>query len=106
VWRHHVHAWRGARGEDGAAILAPQLSAAPAHHADGMLRLTGFFPSRPLQINLALKFQVVANQWRIFAIAIPLPAPPVTKGCQEGVGSVVSDRFVQNVHCGAIGKGR
>jgi len=62
----------------GAAILAPQLSAAPALDADGMLRLTGFFPTRPLQINFDLKFQVVANQWRIFGIAITTPpAPPV-----------------------------
>jgi len=42
-----------------------------------MLRLTGFFPTRPLQINFDLTFQNVANQWRIYGLSIATPqAPP------------------------------
>jgi hypothetical protein len=53
-----------------AALLAPQLTAAPALDAEQRLHLTGFFPTRPLQINFDLLFQVVAGQWRLFGISI------------------------------------
>ena len=36
------------------ALAAPQLSAPPALDGNGMLRLTGAFPTRPLQINFDL----------------------------------------------------
>jgi hypothetical protein len=62
----------------GAALLAPQLTAAPAVDADKRLRLTGFFPTRPLQINFDLSYQVSSGQWRLFGIAIATPeAPPL-----------------------------
>jgi hypothetical protein len=61
----------------GTALLAPQLTAAPALDADKRLRLTGFFPTRPQQINFDLSFQVAGGQWRLFGIAIATPdAPP------------------------------
>jgi hypothetical protein len=60
-----------------AALLAPQLTAAPALETDGKLRLTGFFATRPLQINFDLTYQVVGGQWRMFGISIATPeAPP------------------------------
>jgi hypothetical protein len=60
-----------------AALLAPQLTAAPAIETDGKLRLTGFFPTRPLQISFDLSYQAVGGQWRLFAISIATPeAPP------------------------------
>lgn len=60
-----------------AAITAPQLTAAPAIDADKMLRLTGFFPTRPLQINFDLLFESVGGQWRLFGISVQTPqAPP------------------------------
>ena len=60
-----------------AALLAPQLTATPALDADGRLRLTGFFPTRPLQINFDLTYQVAGGQWRLFGISIATPeAPP------------------------------
>jgi hypothetical protein len=60
-----------------AALLAPQLTAAPALDADKRLRLTGFFPTRPQQINFDLSFQVAGGQWRLFGISIATPeAPP------------------------------
>src|SRR6267143_426658 len=39
------------------ALAAPQLTAPPALDDHGMLRLTGFFPTRPLQLNFDLLFQ-------------------------------------------------
>jgi hypothetical protein len=62
----------------GAALLAPQLTAAPALDGERRLHLTGFFPTRPQQINFDLSFQVVGGQWRLFGIAIATPeAPPL-----------------------------
>ena len=64
----------------GAALLAPQLTAVPAFDQRGFLHLTGFFPTRPQQINFDLLFQDVANQWRLFGIAINTPdAPTATR---------------------------
>jgi hypothetical protein len=55
------------------ALAAPQLTAAPALDGSGMLRLTGFFPTRPLQINFDLLFQNVGGQWRLFGISVATP---------------------------------
>ncbi|MFB6459235.1 hypothetical protein [Bradyrhizobium tunisiense] len=57
----------------GAALLAPQFSEAPALDPRGMLRLAGYIPTRPQQIQFDLTFQVVGGQWRLFAIAIATP---------------------------------
>jgi hypothetical protein len=62
-----------------AAIAAPQLTAAPALDPKKMLRLTGLFPTRPLQINFDLLFQNVGGQWRLFGISVATPqAPPLS----------------------------
>jgi len=55
------------------ALAAPQLTAPPALDGDSMLRLTGFFPTRPLQIDFDLLFQNVAGQWRLFGISVATP---------------------------------
>jgi hypothetical protein len=55
------------------ALAAPQLAAAPALDGNGLLRLTGFFPTRPQQINFDLLFQNVAGQWRLFGISVATP---------------------------------
>jgi hypothetical protein len=57
-----------------AALVAPQLTAAPALDGKGMLRLTGHFPTRPQQIDFDLLFQNVGGQWRLFGIAVATPA--------------------------------
>ena len=58
------------------ALMAPQLSAPPHLEANGMLRLTGAFPTRPLQISFDLLFQNVGGQWRLFGISVQTPQPP------------------------------
>ena len=56
------------------ALAAPELTAAPALDGKGMLRLTGHFPTRPLQIDFDLLFQNVGAQWRLFGISVATPA--------------------------------
>jgi len=53
-----------------AALLAPQLTVVPALDQSGMLHLAGYIPTRPLQINFDLVFQVVGNRWRLYSISI------------------------------------
>ncbi len=55
------------------ALAAPQLSSPPALDGNGMLRLTGSFPTRPLQINFDLLFQNAGGQWRLFGISVATP---------------------------------
>lgn len=59
-----------------AAIAAPQLTAPPSRDRN-LLRLTGFFPTRPLQINFDLLFEDVSGKWMLFGISVQTPeAPP------------------------------
>jgi hypothetical protein len=60
----------------GAALLPPQLTALPALDQRGLLHLAGYIPTRPQQINFDLLFANVANQWRLFGIAINTPDAP------------------------------
>jgi hypothetical protein len=55
------------------ALAAPQLTKAPEVDGNGMLRLSGFFPTRPLQINFDLLFENTSGQWRLFGISISTP---------------------------------
>jgi hypothetical protein len=60
------------------ALEAPKLSAPPHLENNGLLRLTGYFPTRPLQIDFDLLFQNVEHEWRLFGISVATPqAPPV-----------------------------
>jgi hypothetical protein len=94
------------------ALAAPQLSALPVLDGNGMLRLTGFFPTRPLQINFDLLFQNSGGQWRHFRCdaagrdaaagratspAAQLGAGLGTKacaGCEEEMNSHGGDRYL------------
>jgi hypothetical protein len=58
------------------AIAAPRLSDPPQLNADGMLRLTGVFPTQPLQINFDLLFQNVGGEWKAFGISVATPQAP------------------------------
>jgi len=69
------------------ALAAPQLVSAPGLDENKMLRLTGFFPTRPQQINFDLLFQNVGGQWRLFGIAVSTPQvqqPQATEPEQKG----------------------
>lgn len=51
-------------------ILTPALTEAPAIAADGVLKLAGHFPTKPLQINFAMTFQPVGGIWRLHGLAV------------------------------------
>lgn len=73
----------------GVAVLEPQLTLLPTIGANGMMRMAGFFPSVPTQINFELLYAPVDSRWRLFGIGLnigqsgptapadPQPAAPV-----------------------------
>ena len=70
----------------GVAVIDPQLTVLPEIEANGLMRMAGFFPSVPSQVNFDLLFAPVDGQWRLFGISVKvgssapvaptLPAPP------------------------------
>ena len=73
----------------GVAAIDPQLSLLPQIEANGFMRMAGFFPSVPSQVNFELLFAPVDGQWRLFGISVSIgqaaraapipiqpPAPP------------------------------
>jgi len=51
-------------------VVEPKLTRQPFINAQGMLYLSGFFPTRPEQVNFELAFQSIAGQWRLFGISV------------------------------------
>ncbi len=66
----------------GVAVIDPQLSLLPQIEANGMMRMAGFFPSVPSQVNFELVYAPVNGQWRLFGIGVTIgqmaPTPPET----------------------------
>jgi hypothetical protein len=66
------------------SIIAPQLNQVPMiEPPNQMLRLKGFFPGQPLQINFEILYEPVAGRWRVFGLSVSTapaqlaaPAPP------------------------------
>lgn len=70
----------------GVAVLEPQLTVLPTIEANGMMRMAGYFPSVPSQINFELLYAPVDSQWRIYGIGLNVgqsgptaPANPAPK---------------------------
>jgi hypothetical protein len=58
-------------------LFQPKLLGPPTLDAKGMLRVTGFFPTRPERVNFDLLFEFVGDQWKLFGISVDTsPAPP------------------------------
>ena len=51
-------------------VLAPQFTTAPSLTPQGVLRLAGVFPSRPLQINFVIDYRAVDGFWLIEALSV------------------------------------
>lgn len=51
-------------------FFQPKLVRKPQIDANGMLRLTGFFDTKPLQVTFDLAFEFVQNDWRHFALGV------------------------------------
>jgi len=58
------------------ALTAPQLTTPPTLDGEGRLRLTGVFPTTPLQIAFDLLFENAGGQWRLFGISVATPVAP------------------------------
>jgi len=70
----------------GVAAIDPQLSLLPQIEANGLMHMTGLFPSVPQQVNFELAFAPVNGQWRLFGISVTVgqaapaaPEPPAQK---------------------------
>lgn len=60
------------------AVLEPQLTMVPTIEPSGMMRMTGYFPSAPMQINFNLLYEPAAGRWRLYGVAINVsPAVPM-----------------------------
>lgn len=61
-------------------VMAPRFTAAPALTPQGVLRISGVFPSRPLQVNFAIDYRPVDGFWLIDALSVtalqPNASPP------------------------------
>src|SRR5204863_10036105 len=76
------------------AVIEPQLSVLPQIEANGMMRLGGFFPSVPSQVNFDLMYAPVEGQWRLFGISVSIgqsapvapdaPSPSAAKTTPSG----------------------
>ncbi len=51
-------------------VLPPRFTVAPSLTPQGVLRLAGFFPSRPLQINFAIDYRPIDGYWLIDALSV------------------------------------
>jgi hypothetical protein len=64
----------------GVAVIDPQLSLLPQIEGNGLMRMAGFFPSVPSQVNFELMYAPVDGQWRLFGISVSVgqsaPAAP------------------------------
>jgi hypothetical protein len=77
----------------GVAVIDPQLNLLPQIEPNGMMRMAGFFPSVPSQVNFELVFAPVNGQWRLFGISVTIgqsapvapepPAPPASPVAQK-----------------------
>jgi hypothetical protein len=67
----------------GVAVIDPQLGLLPQIEANGLLHMSGLFPSVPSQVNFDLAFAPVDGQWRLFGVSVSIgssapvaPSPP------------------------------
>ena len=74
----------------GVAVIDPQLTLLPQIEANGMMHMTGLFPSVPTQVNFDLEYAPVNGRWRLFGIAVSFgnaapiaPSPPPEPEAKE-----------------------
>jgi len=59
----------------GVAVIDPQLTLLPQIESNGMMRMAGFFPMRPTQVNFELLLEPVGGTWRLFGLSVrPQPS--------------------------------
>src|SRR5262249_58839064 len=64
----------------GVAVIDSQLTLLRQIEANGMMRMAGFFPSVPMQVNFDLLYAPVGGRWRLFGLSVSFgqaaPAAP------------------------------
>jgi hypothetical protein len=51
-------------------VLSPELSETPTISPEGVLRLAGHFPTRPLEVRFLMQFAPVDGRWRIDGLSV------------------------------------
>jgi hypothetical protein len=80
----------------GVAVIEPQLTVLPQIEANGMMRMSGFFPSVPSQVNFELVFEPAGGHWRLFGLSVSIgqaepaaPQPPAASSPQAAAAPTV-----------------
>lgn len=60
-----------------AVAVTPKLTEPPQVTKEHLLRLVGYFPTKPLQIRFQLLFQPVKGHWQLYGMAVDTAAPTV-----------------------------
>lgn len=68
-------------------LFDPVMTARPGIDEDGLLRLTGYFPTTPVRVMFDLGFQFAEERWSLFVVSLdtqaaqapPAPAPGASK---------------------------
>jgi len=62
----------------GVAVLEPQFVIAPQVDSKGVMRMAGYFPSTPMQVNFDLQYTAIENRWRLLGITVTVsPSLPL-----------------------------
>jgi hypothetical protein len=74
----------------GVAVIDPQLTLLPQIEGNGLMRMAGFFPSVPTQVNFELLYAPVDGRWRLFGLSVSFgqaapaaPQPPAAAPPQQ-----------------------
>jgi hypothetical protein len=83
----------------GVAVIDPQLTLLPQIEANGMMHMTGFFPSVPTQVNFELMFTPVGGRWKLFGLSVSFgqaapqaPQPPAPNPQQSAAPAKPQER--------------
>ena len=67
-------------------FVAPKPAQPPQIDGRGLLRLVGYFPTRPLQVNFDLAYQLAGAEWKLYSISVaPVAAEPEVADNAAGV---------------------
>lgn len=61
-----------------ALVLEPVLTTPPQAGADGVMRMAGYYPSYPRQLNFQIAYQPVGGVWMLYGVSVSTSAPAPT----------------------------
>lgn len=90
-------------------LIEPKLVKPPSLNEQGHLRVTGFFPSNPLQVQFDLAYERVEDNWSLFGVAVSVAPSKVANGkTQEAKPqkAVAKQQKQKQIKAGAAGSDR